>query len=150
MYNLKTITKKVPLFVYGTLKKGERAYNRLEGSKLIAMAELQPEYKLLNCGRYPALVKAKNGTNAISGEIYEVAKDVLENLHNYEGVSSGLFYFDYLSLGEIEIVNEPESNLTVKMFNRNLVFGYLFGNQNVNLPEIEHWSTDFLCSLTIR
>jgi len=150
MYNLKTITKKVPLFVYGTLKKGERAYNRLEGSKLIAMAELQPEYKLLNCGRYPALVKAKNGTNAISGEIYEVAKDVLENLHNYEGVSSGLFYFDYLSLGEIEIVNQPEDNLTKMMLNRSLAFGYLYVNQNKNLPEIEHWSTDFLFSLAIR
>jgi hypothetical protein len=53
-------------------------------------------------------------------------------------------------LENFEIVNEPESNLTVKMFNRNLVFGYLFGNQNVNLPEIEHWSIDSLCSLAIH
>ena len=144
MYNLKTITKKVPVFVYGTLKKGERAYSRLEGSKLIAMAELQPEYKLVNCGRYPALVKVKNGTNAVPGEIYEVAKNVLQELHDYEGLSSGLFYFDYLSLGEIEIVNQPESNLTKMMLNRNLAFGYLYGNQYSNLPEIEYWSTDSL------
>jgi gamma-glutamylcyclotransferase (GGCT)/AIG2-like uncharacterized protein YtfP len=144
MYNSKTITKKVPLFVYGTLKKGERAYSRLEGSKLIAMAELQPEYKLLNCGRYPALVKVKNGTNAVPGEIYEVAKNVLQELHDYEGLSSGLFYFDYLSLGEIEIVNQPESNLTKMMLNRSLAFGYLCGNQYSNLPEIEYWSTDSL------
>ena len=114
------------------------------------MAELQPEYKLLDCGRYPALVKADNGTNYISGEIYEVTKDVLESLHEYEGVNTGLFYFDFLALENFEIVNEPESNLTVKMFNRNLVFGYLFGNQNVNLPEIEHWSIDSLCSLAIH
>jgi gamma-glutamylcyclotransferase (GGCT)/AIG2-like uncharacterized protein YtfP len=134
--------KKVPVFVYGTLKKGERAYSKLKGSKLIAMAELQPEYKLINCGRYPALIKAKNGTNAVPGEIYEVSKEVLQNIHDYEGVSSGLFYFDYLSLGEIEIVNQPESNLTRMMLNRNLAFGYLYGNQNVNLPEIEHWSID--------
>ena len=134
--------KKVPVFVYGTLKKGERAYNKLKGSKLIAMAELQPEYKLINCGRYPALIKAKNGTNAVPGEIYEVSKEVLQNIHDYEGVSSGLFYFDYLSLGEIEVVNQPESNLTIMMLNRNLAFGYLYGNQNVNLPEIEHWSID--------
>jgi gamma-glutamylcyclotransferase (GGCT)/AIG2-like uncharacterized protein YtfP len=150
MYNLKTITKKVPVFVYGTLKKGERAYSKLKGSKLIAMAELQPEYKLLNCGRYPALVKAKNGTNTVSGEIYEVAKDVLQELHDYEGVSNGLFYFDYLSLGEIQIVNQPQTNLTKMMLNRSLAFGYLCGNQNSNLPEIEHWSTDSLCSLAIH
>jgi gamma-glutamylcyclotransferase (GGCT)/AIG2-like uncharacterized protein YtfP len=142
--------KKVPVFVYGTLKKGERAYSRLKGSSLIAMADLQPEYKLLNCGRYPALVKAKNGTSTISGEIYEVTRDILNDLHNYEGVSSGLFYFDYLSLGEIEIINQPESKLTKMMLNRNLVFGYLYGNQNANLPEIEYWSTDFLFSLAIR
>ncbi len=134
--------KKVPVFVYGTLKKGERAYSKLKGSKLIAMAELQPEYKLLDCGRYPALVKAKNGTNIISGEIYEVSREVLQNIHDYEGVSSGLFYFDYLSLGEIEIVNQPESNLTRMMLNRSLVFGYLYGNQYANLPEIEYWSID--------
>lgn len=142
--------KKVPVFVYGTLKKGERAYGRLKGSKLIAMADLQPEYKLLNCGRYPALVKAKNGTNEVSGEIYEVTKDVLQELHDYEGVSSGLFYFDYLSLNKIEIVNQPESNLTKMMLNRSLAFGYLCGNQHSNLPEIEHWSTDSLFSLAIH
>lgn len=134
--------KKVPVFVYGTLKKGERAYSKLKGSKLIAMAELQSEYKLINCGRYPALIKAKNGTNAVPGEIYEVSKEVLQNIHDYEGVSSGLFYFDYLSLGEIEIVNQPESNLTRMMLNRSLVFGYLYGNQYANLPEIEYWSID--------
>jgi len=137
--------KKVPVFVYGTLKKGERAHDKLQGSKLIATAELQPEYKLLNCGRYPALVKAKNGTNCVPGEIYEVTRDVLENLHEYEGVSSGLFYFDFLALDNFEIVNEPQSNLTEKMLNRGLVFGYLFGNQKINLPEITHWSIDSLC-----
>lgn len=142
--------KKVPVFVYGTLKKGERAHNKLEGSKLIATAELQPEYKLLNCGRYPALVKANNGTNYVPGEIYEVTKDVLKKLHEYEGVSSGLFYFDFLALDNYEIFNEPESNLTAKMFNRGLVFGYLFGNQKINLPEITHWSIDSLCSATIH
>ena len=61
-----------------------------------------------------------------------------------------LFYFDYLSLGEIEIVNQPEDNLTKMMLNRSLAFGYLYVNQNENLPEIEHWSTDFLFSLAIR
>ena len=142
--------KKVPVFVYGTLKKGERAYSKLKGSKLIAMAELQPEYKLLNCGRYPALVKANNGTNEVPGEIYEVAKDVLQELHDYEGVSSGLFYFDYLSLGKIEIVDQPESKLTKMMLNRSLAFGYLCGNQYSNLSEIEHWSTDSLYSLAIH
>ena len=140
--------KKVPVFVYGTLKKGERAHERMEGSRLIATAELQPEYKLLDCGRFPALVKASNGTNYVPGEIYEVTKPVLKNLHEYEGVSSGLFYFDFLSLDNFEIVNEPESNLTVKMFNRHLAFGYLFGNDKINLPEIPYWSIDSLCSLT--
>lgn len=141
--------KKIPLFVYGTLKKGERAHDKLEQSKLIATAELQPEYKLLNCGRYPALIKASNGTNYVPGEIYEVTKDVLKKLHEYEGVSSGLFYFDFLALDNYEIINEPESNLTSKMLNRGLVFGYLLGNQKINLPEITHWSIDSLCSATI-
>jgi gamma-glutamylcyclotransferase (GGCT)/AIG2-like uncharacterized protein YtfP len=146
---MRDVNKKVPVFVYGTLKKGERAHNKLDNSKFIGTAELQPEYKLLNCGRYPALVKASNGTNHVPGEIYEVTRSVLKNLHEYEGVSSGLFYFDFLSLNSIEVVNEPESNLTKKMFNRGLVFGYLFGNQKINLPEIDHWSIDSLCALTI-
>jgi glycosyltransferase involved in cell wall biosynthesis len=44
-----------------------------------------------------------------------------------------LDYFDYLSLGEIEIVNQPEDNLTKMMLNRSLAFGYLYVNQNKNL-----------------
>ncbi len=142
--------KKIPVFVYGTLKKGERAHHKMEGSKFIATAELQPEYKLLDCGRFPALVKASNGTNYVPGEIYEVTKSVLKSLHEYEGVSTGLFYFDFLALDNFEIVNDPESNLTVKMLNRNLAFGYLFGNEKVNLPEIPYWSIDSLCFQATR
>lgn len=143
---MRDANKVVPVFVYGTLKKGERAHFKLEGSRFVGTAELQAEYKLLNCGRYPALVKAHNGTNNVPGEIYEVNRKVLKILHDYEGVNSGLYYFDYLALENCEIVNQPEGNLTKKMLNRGLVFGYLFGNQNINLPEISYWSIDSLCS----
>ncbi len=47
------------LFVYGTLMKGQRAYDLLENSKYLGRACLKG-YKKLDLVYYPGIVKDKN------------------------------------------------------------------------------------------
>ncbi len=39
------------LFVYGTLKRGERANRLLSGQRFVGAAETEPRYRLVDLGR---------------------------------------------------------------------------------------------------
>lgn len=133
----------IPLFVYGTLKKGYHAHNLIKGSKFLGFGYTTRDYKLLKCGSFPGLSKTKNGTVNIEGELYELNKNRLPSLHNYEGVGSGLFDFEILSLESIELVSEPDHRFTNLMFHRKLCFGYIFNNQhNFSYEEIDIFTID--------
>jgi gamma-glutamylcyclotransferase (GGCT)/AIG2-like uncharacterized protein YtfP len=127
--------KKVPLFVYGTLKKGYRAHHLIKGSRFLGFGYSTTEYKLLDCGSFPGLVKTEHGTNSIEGEIYEVDRQTLVDTHNYEAVSTGLFKFDFIGLDSVDIKEEPSYKLSVMMLNRMLCFTYLFNNPFENIYE---------------
>jgi gamma-glutamylcyclotransferase (GGCT)/AIG2-like uncharacterized protein YtfP len=71
------------LFVYGSLLFGEVHNARLGGSRLLGEARTEARYTLLDLGPYPALLDG--GTTSVSGEIYEVAADVLAALDAFEG-----------------------------------------------------------------
>jgi gamma-glutamylcyclotransferase (GGCT)/AIG2-like uncharacterized protein YtfP len=73
----------VRLFVYGSLLFGEIHNARLGGSRLLGAARTEARYTLVDLGPYPALLD--EGTTSVSGELYEVAAEVLVALDAFEG-----------------------------------------------------------------
>jgi gamma-glutamylaminecyclotransferase len=71
------------LFVYGSLLSGQPHGGRLGRSPLLGEALTVARYTLFDLGAYPALVEG--GDTSVSGELYEVAADVLAALDEFEG-----------------------------------------------------------------
>lgn len=90
------------LFVYGTLKKGQRANDYLKNAKFIGNATTKDSNFIMvsTNGSYPFVFNC--GNKKVSGEIYEVPTSALRNLDYYEGYSpdrKGLYIrdeFDYI------------------------------------------------------
>jgi gamma-glutamylaminecyclotransferase len=77
---------KTTVFVYGTLKRGQRNHRLLQDQEFLGQARTLPGYRLYDCGRYPALVEdSKNGL-AVWGEVWKVSEPVLRQMDEYEGV----------------------------------------------------------------
>ncbi len=74
------------LFVYGTLKRGNRNHGALRGAEFAGEARTEPAYLLVNCGSYPGLVRTGNGQAgmAIGGEPYRVDETLLAALDRFE------------------------------------------------------------------
>ena len=69
------------VFVYGTLLKGERNHSLIGESRLVDTATVSG-YSMYDIGSFPAIVPGKE---IITGEIYEIDSDTLENLDLLEG-----------------------------------------------------------------
>lgn len=77
--------KRVVLFVYGTLMRGEPAHALLGPSaRFIAAGWTEPRFTLFHLGAYPALVDG--GQTAVAGELYEIDAALLPALDEYEDV----------------------------------------------------------------
>lgn len=80
----------VTLFVYGTLKRGERNHGLLRGQEFLGEAATLPQYRLYDQGRYPCLVEvAVNGVK-VRGELWRVDAQTMAMLDRFEG-APGLF-----------------------------------------------------------
>ena len=73
------------VFVYGTLKRGQRNHRLLAASRFVGAATTRPLYRLHACGPYPCLVPAGADGRAIRGEVYEVDDTMLAQLDWLEG-----------------------------------------------------------------
>jgi len=78
------------IFVYGTLKRGERNHDVLDDSEFVSEATTEALYLLYDRGAYPCMVKAECGKN-IKGEVYRVSDETLKRLDSLEGVGYGLY-----------------------------------------------------------
>ena len=78
------------IFTYGTLKRGHRLHGHLAGQSYLGEAQTVPEFRLHNCGWYPALVESSDG-RSIRGELWDVDEATLEQLDEVEEVGSGLY-----------------------------------------------------------
>jgi gamma-glutamylcyclotransferase (GGCT)/AIG2-like uncharacterized protein YtfP len=76
----------IAIFVYGTLKRGERNNGMLLGQQFLRPAQTEPRYRLYDCGRHPALVPDPENGIAIRGEVWKVSDETLHKLDEYEGV----------------------------------------------------------------
>ena len=72
------------LFVYGTLKHGQRNHSLMRESRFLGEAVTEPRYTLLDMGSFPGMIAG--GTTAVHGELYEVGPELLARLDRHEGV----------------------------------------------------------------
>jgi gamma-glutamylaminecyclotransferase len=105
-----------PLFVYGTLLRGELHHELLAGATFRGHARTAPQFALFDLGAYPAMVR--NGTTVVHGELYETIAALLAELDRFEGapelfrrelivLADGAIAESYLFCGELP--NEARS-----------------------------------------
>lgn len=92
------------LFVYGTLKREQCREFYLRKEQFLGIVRSTPEYRLLDLGSYPALVR--NGKTSIVGELYAISDQCLEQLDVVEGVSENLYERGRIRLTENAWANE--------------------------------------------
>lgn len=74
----------LPLFVYGTLKRGYRNSSLMNEHYVTFLKEVRtvPEFRLIDFGSFPGLT---TGNKAIEGELYHVDSWYIDCLDRFEG-----------------------------------------------------------------
>jgi len=72
----------IPLFVYGTLREGEKNHHMLEDAEFLGNKTLPGFVRTKGAG--PAIVPGDKD-DFIEGELYQVGPEVLEKIDEYEG-----------------------------------------------------------------
>lgn len=72
------------VFVYGSLKRGQKHHDQMNGARYIGLAEVPYHRLVLYEGSYPALTPAPGSPEAVSGELYEVSNEHLKRLDAFE------------------------------------------------------------------
>ena len=82
---------KTLLFIYGTLKRGQKSDHLLAGQEFRGEATTMPLYRLYNVSWHPGMVHDdENGVN-VNGELWAVDDSTIAKLDKYEGVDSSWF-----------------------------------------------------------
>jgi len=120
------------LFVYGTLKRKQRANYLLQDQQYVGTAVTKPYYLMYACFSHPALIKSITGTN-IHGEIYGINDDCKEKVDRYEGVDYGLYLPEPV---ELEIFNPEEKykNLVLEK-----VVSYIYYGNITSWRKVQQW-----------
>jgi gamma-glutamylaminecyclotransferase len=77
---------KTVLFVYGTLKRGGRNFFRMAGQEFVGEATTAPQYRVIDLGAHPGLVRDAVAGLAIRGELFAVDATCLAELDAFEEV----------------------------------------------------------------
>lgn len=73
----------MPLFVYGTLLRGEPNHALIADAPFLGPARTPPRYELVDLGAFPALVPC--GGTAVQGELYGLTPAELAAVDELEG-----------------------------------------------------------------
>jgi gamma-glutamylaminecyclotransferase len=73
------------LFVYGTLKRGQRNHRLLADQRFVGPAVTAPGFRLYDLGPHPAMVRDAHG-DPVRGELFAVSECCLGELDDFEGV----------------------------------------------------------------
>lgn len=89
LHALKGLESPLPVFVYGTLKRGGRLHGNMEGFNFLGEANISG--RLLNCGSFPGFVESE-GDECVRGEIFQIQPEAgtalqIEALDRIEGFS---------------------------------------------------------------
>ncbi len=79
------------VFVYGTLKRGGRYHELLAAQKFIDEACTVAGYTLYQPSDYPGMVRAKEDTEGVTGELWSVSETCLADLDALEGLPQKLY-----------------------------------------------------------
>ncbi len=104
------------VFVYGTLRKGERAEHYLQDSNYCGKFHLK-NAAMYNLGSYPGIIEQQG--ESVVGEVYFVDDDTLERMDRYEGNGrlyerklvpvcrddETIYAWAYYYLGEVPVTN---------------------------------------------
>lgn len=71
-------TESLLLFAYGSLRKGERDHDALEGSRSHGVVRTTAGYRLVDLGVYAAMIQS--GHQPVVGELYEVTRETRRRL----------------------------------------------------------------------
>jgi gamma-glutamylcyclotransferase (GGCT)/AIG2-like uncharacterized protein YtfP len=74
-----------PVFVYGSLKRGEPNHHWIAAAPYLGEAQL-PGARLYDLGPFPMAVASGDPADTIAGELYAVTPAVLATLDRFEGV----------------------------------------------------------------
>lgn len=82
------------VFTYGTLMKGFEGYEKyLKNSTFLGCGTINGKMYHTNSG-YPVVIKSSfPGENRVKGELFEVDKNTMIKLRNYEGIYSFFTYY---------------------------------------------------------
>jgi len=79
--------EKLLIAVYGSLRKGMGNHRLLETSKLLSTETIQDNFRMVDMGSYPGLIKSEE-VNDIVVEIYEVTPDTYKRIEWLESYPS--------------------------------------------------------------
>jgi len=79
-------TGKTILFVYGTLKRGEKNYFRLADQEFLGEAVTAARYRVIDLGPHPGLIREAASGLAVHGELFAVDARCLAALDAFEEV----------------------------------------------------------------
>jgi gamma-glutamylaminecyclotransferase len=94
---------KTILFVYGTLKRGERNYFRMRESEFIAEVKTAPHFRVIDLGPHPGLIRVRENGLSVHGELFAVSECCLAELDEFEG-DAGSFVRERIELDGYEEV----------------------------------------------
>src|SRR5687768_3602276 len=80
------MTAPILLFVYGTLKRGQRNHALLRDQRYVGVAETTPKYRLYDLGSHPGAVRDEANGVAVRGELWAVSACALAELDDFEEV----------------------------------------------------------------
>lgn len=86
MYQEGRPLSKTILFLYGTLKRGQKNHGLLTGQRFVGEATAEPLYRLHDLGSYPGMVVDVADGLRVTGELWEVDAACLAKLDEFEGV----------------------------------------------------------------
>lgn len=90
------------IFVYGTLKRGERnCQHFLKKEEYVRDAVTKPCYRLYDNGSYPLLLEDEETGKAIQGELWRVSARTIASLDRLEGVPY-LYKREYLKIMDVD------------------------------------------------
>ena len=84
----------VPVFVYGTLKRGGTNHAFIADQVFLGESRTQPGYRLYVVADYPGMVKDQSDQRGVSGEVWAVDPSTLGKLDDLEGVAEKLYRRD--------------------------------------------------------
>jgi gamma-glutamylaminecyclotransferase len=74
------------LFVYGTLKRGERNHRLMADQRFLGPAVTAAKYRVIDLGPHPVLIPDAEHGLSVTGELWEVSDCALDELDEFEGI----------------------------------------------------------------